>query len=122
MHRTDGMVDIAHKRCEEPGCDTLPCFGLVGDNTPSHCAMHKTDSMVNVVSKRCEEPGCLKQPSFGLAGSRSSRRCGTHKTDGMVDVKNKRFLLGLCSSTQQCPSHRNTSSSAGSCVLNASAS
>ena len=30
QHKSDGMVDIKHKRCVEPGCNKRPSFNYTG--------------------------------------------------------------------------------------------
>lgn len=30
QHKTEGMIDIKHKRCVEPGCSKRPSFNFTG--------------------------------------------------------------------------------------------
>ena len=57
-HALDGMVDVIHPRCIEPGCDTLPSYNNPEEKGGLYCSTHALDGMVDVVSKRCVEPGC----------------------------------------------------------------
>ena len=35
QHKSDGMVDIKHKRCVEPGCNKRPSFNYTGARSPA---------------------------------------------------------------------------------------
>lgn len=83
----DVMVDVFHRKCEEPGCSKQPHFGLEGGRA-IFCLRHKHDNMDYVWSIRCEEPECNKHATFGLKGGRK-RFCMNHKEDDMVDLMNK---------------------------------
>ena len=51
------MINVRSRRCEEPGCETWPVFGFVGQR-PTRCATHRGESMVDIVTKRCLSSWC----------------------------------------------------------------
>ena len=78
------MVDVRSKRCEAPGCDKRPSFGLPGA-AARRCTGHAEHGMVDVVSKRCEAPGCGKHASYGPPGGRR-KYCAGHAGPGDVNL------------------------------------
>ena len=95
-HALDGMVDVRHPRCAEPGCDKLPSYNNPGEKDGLYCSTHALDGMVDVKHPRCAEPGCDKQPCFNNPGQKGGIYCNTHKKDGMVDVIHPRCKTYLC--------------------------
>ena len=85
-HALDGMVDVKHPRCAEPGCDTQPTCNVPGEKVRIYCCKHALDGMVDIVHSRCAEPGCNTQPSYNNPGEKGGLYCSTHALDGMVDV------------------------------------
>lgn len=86
-----GMIDIAHKRCEEKGCNKLnPCFNFPDVKPGVRCFTHKLVGMINVAGRRCNHPiGCIKRPNFGWLDDPRATRCSEHREIGMVDIVNK---------------------------------
>ena len=96
-HRLEGMIDIKHKKCEHPDCETRPTYNLPGETKAKFCNEHKLEGMVNIVSKRCEHPDCSKIPNYNLPGETKGKFCNEHKLEGMVDIKNKKCEHFDCS-------------------------
>jgi hypothetical protein len=88
MHATDDMEDVKNKRCNHPGCNKQPNFGIPGGR-PTRCKMHATCDMEDIKHNQCDNQGCKKIPSYGIPGGRPTR-CKMHAIDDMEDVVNKR--------------------------------
>lgn len=87
------MIDLIHKRCSHPECNSLnPCFGTIpGKGT--HCKKHAASDMVDVRNKRCAHEGCnILNPCFGLVTNGKGTRCAAHKLPDMENVRNKRCV------------------------------
>ena len=87
------MNVVKSKRCDDPGCNKQPSFGVEGTRTALFCAGHnKKEGMVDIRSRRrCGHPGCNKHAARGLEGSKTRKLCAGHKKEGMVNVvKSKR--------------------------------
>ena len=96
-----GMVDIIHKRCLTPGCDSLsPTFGFPDDKKATYCSMHgEILGMVDIKNKKCLYDGCLTRANFGNLDDKTATYCGKHGAlIGMIDIKNKK--CETCNSTQ----------------------
>jgi len=88
------MLDVIHKKCAGPGCDTLPYFGYK-DGPADYCSQHKLEGMIDVIHKRCIHPGCMLTPSYGIEGGQP-QYCTTHKPVEAVDIKHKRCIAPGC--------------------------
>jgi len=90
------MVNIGSKKCEWPGCITMPVFGDPGTTNNRFCKKHKSAHMVDVRNKPCIRPGCLTQPSFGTVGTKTALYCHDHMWPGMVNVRMKSCIEPGC--------------------------
>ena len=52
QHKSEGMVDIKHKRCAQEGCNKRPSFNYTGEMRALFCGPHKLEGMVNVDQER----------------------------------------------------------------------
>jgi hypothetical protein len=95
-HKTEEMVDVVSKKCEDKGCEKIPCFGLEGDGIVRYCLKHKTDDMIDVKHKKCGSENCKIRPSYGAANDGIARHCLVHKTEEMVDVMSKQCEENGC--------------------------
>lgn len=93
-HAKTDMIDVAHKRCEYPDCNTQPTFRFKGSKV-SHCAKHKLPGMIDN-GKKCAYENCDKHPTFNYIGEKKPLYCATHKEDDMVDVYTKLCLFEDC--------------------------
>ena len=48
------MVDIKSKRCQHPGCQTIPNYNYARETTALFCSSHKLENMVDIKNKRCK--------------------------------------------------------------------
>ncbi|MEW5304517.1 MAG: hypothetical protein WDW36_007126 [Sanguina aurantia] len=85
-HRGVGMVDVAGRLCQHPGCALHPTFAAEHETLARFCVGHKGEGMVDVKHRRCSAPGCVSRPTFGLVGGLKTERCMAHRTEGMVTV------------------------------------
>jgi len=79
-HIKPGMKNVTSKRCEETGCDTIPCYNFEGQKGGRFCYEHKSPVMVDVKNKKCD---CGTYASHGFPGSQKSH-CSQCKTEGMI--------------------------------------
>lgn len=73
QHKSEGMIDIKHKRCAHEACNKRPSFNYTGEMRALYCGPHKLDGMVNVDQERrsCNRgEQFLLYPSF--AGPRAA--------------------------------------------------
>ena len=96
--KTDGMVDVVHKRCP---CGKQPNFNVPGEKVAICCKECKTDVMVDVVNKRC--PCGSLSPSFNVPEEKKGVCCVECKTTEMVDVRSKRCPCGTLSPVFNVP-------------------
>lgn len=89
-HHLEGMVDLKHPPCIEPGCLTNPSYGFPKDKKATYCFIHHKDGMKNIISPICEEPGCETLASFNFEGKKKPIRCELHYLKGMINVISKR--------------------------------
>ena len=47
----EGMVNVKHRRCAEPNCNTRPAFNWKGQEKGAYCNKHKEKGMINVDKK-----------------------------------------------------------------------
>jgi len=87
-HKSDEMVNVVNKRCEDDQCDEFAVYGVKGGKR-THCRKHKSDEMVNVVNKRCKHDECDEFPVYGVKGGKRTH-CRKHKSDEMTNVVSKR--------------------------------
>ena len=92
-HKTVGMINKTHKKCETDKCTILARFGLDGKAT--HCVSHKHKDAIDVVSKRCLYYGCLKNPSFAYTKGQK-QYCATHRLPNMINVRSKLCSIPKC--------------------------
>eukprot|EP00903_Cladosiphon_okamuranus_P012942 g12084.t1 len=88
-HKDAGMVNVTHRRCEEPRCERQPSFNFAGMRRTKFCGSHKKSGMINVSSPRCDAGGCTIRPSFGFEGDRRAYLCDAHKKPGMINIRRK---------------------------------
>lgn len=50
----EGMVNVKHRQCAEPGCSTRPAFNWKGEEKGQFCNKHKEKGMVNVDRKEAK--------------------------------------------------------------------
>lgn len=89
-HKDTGMVNVTHRRCDEPGCVHQPSFNIEGEKKALFCQAHKKEGMVNVCSPRCASPSCVVRPSFGFLGEKKASFCDAHKMEGMTNIRKSR--------------------------------
>lgn len=87
-HKSEGMIYVSGKRCEEPNCFKFPIYGYIHRN-PLFCKIHKLDDMINVIHKLCETIDCNIRATYGFIIGKPIN-CNTHKIEGMFDVANKK--------------------------------
>lgn len=88
VHKVEGMVSLAGKRCIVKGCTKHASYG--SECKKEYCAEHKTEEMTNTAHKLCAKEGCTKQPIFNTIGEDRGKYCNDHKKEGMIDIrKNK---------------------------------
>ncbi|EIE18028.1 hypothetical protein COCSUDRAFT_45656 [Coccomyxa subellipsoidea C-169] len=58
----EGMVNVKHRQCAEPGCSTRPAFNWKGEEKGQFCNKHKEKGMVNVDRKEPRPGPGAKQP------------------------------------------------------------
>ncbi|KAK9828016.1 hypothetical protein WJX81_000418 [Elliptochloris bilobata] len=88
-HMLDGMEDVVHKRCEAPGCKTVPMYGFSG-GLPRFCLAHKLEGMESVQDMRgakVQNSAVLwifGRPAALLHGTQIGRngKCGERKMRG----------------------------------------
>lgn len=95
-HKEQGHVDIISRRCDHPGCSTIPSFFFIGQSTgPKFCARHKQPGMEDyhkrkrvcmmVARGKNDWRGCSRSPSFGFFGCKRVS-CAEHKVGGMINL------------------------------------
>ena len=82
-------MDITHKPCAHPECNTRPTFNVEGETNALYCKAHATEGMVDIKSKRCAHPKCNTRPTFNVEGETNALYCKAHATEGMVDITHK---------------------------------
>ena len=75
---------FTRKKCEHPGCRSLPSFGH--DRKATHCGEHKKPDMEST-HKKCEHPGCGTAPCYGY--DRKATHCAKHKQPNMESTAKK---------------------------------
>jgi hypothetical protein len=95
-HKSEGMVNVKHKKCIHPDCKKQPVFNIEGEFNALYCASHKLEGMVDVKHKKCIHPNCKIIPAFNLKGESNALYCSSHKLEGMVDVKHKTCIHPDC--------------------------
>lgn len=101
-HKTTGMIDIRHARCEK--CGVQSNFGFESQK-PLRCEAHKEPGMFNVKAATCayiEEDGarCPKHSHYGFAGGKKTH-CAAHAETNMVDLQHS--MCSLCGVTRVHP-------------------
>ena len=95
VHKVPGMLNLASKKCREPGCSVVPSFGYQrGDST--YCSRHKRPDMVVTSSKGCHVLGCTHFATYGH-GTKAVY-CSFHRSTDMVNVR-KKHVKGAQSQT-----------------------
>jgi hypothetical protein len=69
------MVDVKHKKCEYPGCETRSTYDVRGSKIAKYCVAHKSPDMIDVKNKTCEYPGCETLPTYNIRGSKIAKYC-----------------------------------------------
>lgn len=97
VHRANGDVDVAHRKCSHKGCPKIPTYGKVGEKSPTRCKTHMLAGYVSIGKRMCQHPeGCEKWPGYGDAEEGVTRFCFQHKKTSHVDLHNRRCLVEGC--------------------------
>jgi len=97
-HKTDDMINLSHKICEDYNCLVRATYSVLG-SPPKMCTKHKTNDMINVTAKHCKIDGCCVQPTFNLPNINSGLYCDKHKLEGMINVTSNRCEYNECNKT-----------------------
>lgn len=81
--REQGMVNLVVRRCSQPSCTKVPCYGMQGQRA-ERCVEHKTEGMVNVASRRCRVPGCMRLAHYNYSEQKSKLTCMEHKVSDLA--------------------------------------
>lgn len=83
--KTDNMVDLRNKKCEETNCDKQANFDFAGnEGRGRYCFTHKKSGMISLTKVCCKD--CDKTPLFGEYG-KEAEYCKKHKKEGMIDLR-----------------------------------
>lgn len=83
-HKTEEMINLKEKLCEEKDCSTRPNYGYKNKKA-IYCGKHKKKDMIDLKHKICEEDKCTTLANFGYV-FRKATHCSKHKKDDMTDV------------------------------------
>ena len=87
-HKTDEMVDVRHKLCEEESCKIRAYYGKPG-YTVSHCLKHKEKGMISRPNAKC-----VKCKEFAFWGTNwIPKHCELHKEQNDINLVER-----ICSS------------------------
>lgn len=95
-HKSDKMVNISSKICEDDFCNKRPSYGLPESKIAQFCKEHIKEGMVDVTHPKCDSTGCSKLPTFGIPGTKIANFCKEHKSELMVDIKSKKCIYQGC--------------------------
>jgi hypothetical protein len=98
-HKTEGMVNVVNKVCENPECaGKRATFNIVGEK-PRFCGEHALPGMINLSAKRCKGSNgvkCYTIPIYNRPGEKKGEYCIEHKLEGMVNVTGNRCEVLGC--------------------------
>ena len=98
-HKTEGMVNVVNKMCENPACaGKRATFNIVGAK-PKFCGEHALPGMINLSAKRCKGTNgvkCYTIPIYNRPGEKKGEYCVEHKLEGMVNVTGNRCEAPGC--------------------------
>lgn len=63
-HAEPGMIDIKHKTCQHPDCETRTRYGKPG-RSPTHCAQHRETGMIQRPNSFCIQQSCREKAIYG---------------------------------------------------------
>jgi hypothetical protein len=100
------MIDIKHKRCEHPGCETRPSRGLPG-HFATHCAKHIQEGQIPHPRNKCTHPLCKEQAIYTNKGDGSRPlRCEEHKLEDDINCVERKCvscgILNILDPTGKC--------------------
>jgi hypothetical protein len=98
-HKTDEMVNVNQKKCQEDGCGKTPAFNYEGETVGKYCSGHSKEGMINIAHRngKCKEKGCpITYPIFNYKGEKKGIYCRKHCLEGMIDVKNPSCEIDGC--------------------------
>ena len=97
-HCAADHVDLVHRRrCESPGCDKHPSFGLREEGVARYCRRHKPYQCVDLKARKCQYTwGCSKRPSFGDVSDGIPRFCMQHKQVTHLNVRSRKCSQEGC--------------------------
>lgn len=96
QHKSDTMVNIISKLCENEICNKRPSYGFPESKIAQFCKDHIKEGMVDVTHPKCESTGCPKLPTFGIPGTKIANFCKEHKSEIMMDIKSKKCIYPGC--------------------------
>lgn len=94
IHMKPGMIHIAYKFCDVPGCPINPTYGFVGTRKPLFCKRHQIPGTINSANKLCAQ--CTKQATHNFPIEKKAIFCSGHAQPGMINVKTKRCIEPGC--------------------------
>lgn len=95
-HILPGMIDVKHKKCKNPNCDTRPSYNYENERIGIYCDEHKLPEMIDIVSNKCLYDNCKTQPSFNYMGETKRLYCKEHALSNMVNVINNKCDVENC--------------------------
>uniref|UniRef100_A0A6C0DQ75 Endonuclease n=1 Tax=viral metagenome TaxID=1070528 RepID=A0A6C0DQ75_9ZZZZ len=98
-HKSEGMVNVVNKTCENPICNgKRATFNIVGGK-PKFCGEHATSDMINLSAKKCKGVNgkkCFTIPIYNYPNEKKGEYCVEHKLEGMINVAGKRCEESRC--------------------------
>jgi hypothetical protein len=99
-HALEGMVDVAHKKCEFNNCTKQPSFNYKNEKRRLYCSKHALEGMIDISKKKfiCNDQNCNTIACFNFKNEKKAIYCFKHKFIGMINVVSKTCKQDNCNS------------------------
>jgi len=85
-HAAKDMFNLLVKRCEEPGCTSMPVYGAPNERRMRFCNTHKKEGMLYFKHGFCHSPKCSNPAEYLSEQNPRLRCCASHPIPKMKTI------------------------------------